>query len=180
MEQQLATLKNEAEQEISRASDLETLNEAKVKYLGKKGALTAILRNMGGLDPAERPRVGQLVNQVRDYLETLFANKENDLKSAAKALRLAEEKIDVSLPGSVFSRGHQHPLTKVQEEIEQVFLGMGFSIAEGPEIESDYYNFEALNILKDHPARDMQDSFYITEEILLRTHTSPALRGIFY
>ncbi|HWJ03302.1 MAG TPA: phenylalanine--tRNA ligase subunit alpha [Verrucomicrobiae bacterium] len=173
MEQELIALQQEAEVAVAEAPDLEKLNELKVKYLGKKGLLTGALRNMGSLPAEERPRLGQVVNRVRDVLEQSFAAREVELKLVAQTQRLAAEQIDVTLPGRIFSKGHQHPLTKVQEEIEQIFMGMGFSIAEGPEIESDYYNFEALNIPKDHPARDMQDSFYITEEILLRTHTSP-------
>jgi len=173
LEQELIALQQEAEGAIAKVSELENLNELRVKYLGKKGVLTGVLRNMGGLPPEERPKAGQIVNRVRDVLEGLFDVKEEELKLSAKNKRLAGEKIDVTLPGKAFIRGYQHPLTQVQEEIEQIFMGMGFSIAEGPEVESDYYNFEALNIPKDHPARDMQDSFYITEEILLRTHTSP-------
>ncbi len=173
MEQQLKSLRQEAEATMAQVADLESLNELRVKYLGKKGVLTGILRNMGGLSPEERPKIGMLANQVRDALEGLFSGKEAELKQKAKADRLGREKIDVTLPGRLFLQGHRHPLSLVQEEIEEIFLGMGFQIAEGPEIESDYYNFEALNIPKDHPARDMQDSFYVTEEILLRTHTSP-------
>lgn len=173
VEQQLLELRTEAEKVLGDVSELETLNEYRVKYLGKKGLLTAILRNMGGLPAEERPRVGQVANEVRDSLEGLFGTKEEELKRSVKLGRLASEKIDVTLPGNYSLQGHLHPLSVVQEEIEQIFLGMGFKIAEGPEIEADYYNFEALNIPKDHPARDMQDSFYVTEEILLRTHTSP-------
>ena len=173
MEQELVALQAEAERAIELACELENLTELKVKYLGKKGLLTGALRNMGSLPPEERPMLGQVVNRVRDSLEGLFATREEELKQAAQTTRLVAEKIDVTLPGRVFPRGQLHPLTQVQAEIEQIFLGMGFSIAEGPEIETDYYNFEALNIPKDHPAREMQDSFYITEEILLRTHTSP-------
>ncbi|MDA8442611.1 MAG: phenylalanine--tRNA ligase subunit alpha [Peptococcaceae bacterium] len=173
MEQELAALQLEAEAAIAQITLLEGLNELRVKYLGKKGLLTASLRNMGALSAEERPRVGQIVNTVRDVIESQLAAKEEQLRLAALASRLAQETIDVTLPGRTFIKGNVHPLSQVQEEIEQIFLGMGFTIAEGPEIETDYYNFEALNIPKDHPAREMQDSFYITEEILLRTHTSP-------
>lgn len=173
MEQELVALQHEAEDAIAQVTDLEQLNELRVKYLGKKGLLTGFLRNMGTLSPEERPKVGQIVNRVRDSLGELFTAKEEELKNAQLKARLAEETIDVTLPGRVFAQGHIHPLNKIREEIEEIFLGMGFMIAEGPEIEADYYNFEALNIPKDHPARDMQDSFYITEEILLRTQTSP-------
>ncbi len=173
MEQQLNALRQEAEATMAQVAELESLNDLRVKYLGKKGVLTGILRNMGGLSPEERPKIGMLANQVRDVLEELFSLREAELKQKARADRLGREKIDVTLPGRIFVQGHRHPLSLVQEEIEEIFLGMGFQIAEGPEIESDHYNFEALNIPKDHPARDMQDSFYVTEEILLRTHTSP-------
>lgn len=173
MQQELFALQQEAEQAIAQAPALDTLNELRIKYLGKKGALTAILRNMGSLSAEDRPKIGQIANQVRDALEAVLGEKEEQFKSSAKQSQLASEVIDVTLPGRSFVLGHQHPLSKVQEEIEEIFMGMGFTIAEGPEIESDYYNFEALNIPKNHPARDMQDSFYITEEILLRTHTSP-------
>ncbi len=173
MQQELIALQQEAEHAIAQAASLDALNELRIKYLGKKGALTAILRNMGSLSAAQRPKVGQIVNQVRDALEAVLGQKAEQLKNSLKQEQLAREVIDVTLPGRSFLHGHQHPLSKVQEEIEEIFMGMGFTIAEGPEIESDYYNFEALNIPKEHPARDMQDSFYITEEILLRTHTSP-------
>jgi len=160
-------------QEISGVQDLNGLNEIRVKYLGKKGELTQILRGMGTLSPEERPVIGQLANTVRERLESALERKTAELKEKAKGERLAREKIDVTLPGRPVIRGHKHPLTQVLEEIQEIFLGMGFAVAEGPEIEYDYYNFEALNIPRDHPARDMQDSFYVTSEILLRTHTSP-------
>jgi phenylalanyl-tRNA synthetase alpha chain len=128
---------------------------------------------MGSLSPEERPIFGQVVNEARDVLEGAWARRTEELSNAAMQKQLEEEKLDISLPGISLPRGHQHPLTKVIEEMEEIFLGMGFQIAEGPEIETDYYNFEALNLPKEHPAREMQDSFYITEEILLRTQTSP-------
>lgn len=173
MEQELKSLQVEALKEIAASLDLNALNDVRVKYLGKKGSLTGILRGMGKLSPEERPVVGQLVNAVRKELETAIANKQAELKQAELANRLATEKIDVTLPGRRNSLGHLHPLTVTLEKMKKIFTGMGYSIAEGPQIESDYYNFEALNLPKDHPARDMQDSFYITEDILLRSQTSP-------
>ncbi len=152
---------------------MEALDGVRVKYLGKKGELTGILRGMGKLSAEERPKVGKIVNEARAALEEQIAAKNEALKGAALANRLASEKIDVTLPGRRVPLGHLHPLTLTLNRIKDIFLDMGFSIEEGPEIEKDYYNFEALNLPKDHPARDMQDSFYITEDILMRTQTSP-------
>jgi phenylalanyl-tRNA synthetase alpha chain len=173
MEKELQSLHSCATQELTEAKDLNSLNELRVKYLGKKGSLTAVLRGLGGLSPEERPRIGQRVNEIREAIETLLSVKTEELKSADLARRLASERIDVTLPGRKPEIGHLHPLTKTLDIIKDTFMRMGFDIAGGPEVERDYYNFEALGLPKDHPARDMQDSFYITEEILLRTHTSP-------
>ena len=173
MEEQIATLKDEACAAIQAAESLEVLDGIRVKYLGKKGELTGILRGMGKLSAEERPKVGKIVNEARAALEEQIAAKNEALKGAALANRLASEKIDVTLPGRRVPLGHLHPLTLTLNRIKDIFLDMGFSIEEGPEIEKDYYNFEALNLPKDHPARDMQDSFYITEDILMRTQTSP-------
>ena len=173
MEQELKSLQQEALGAICAASDLNALNDVRVKYLGKKGSLTSILRGMGKLSPEERPRVGQMVNTARKEIEEAIAAKQAELKQAELANRLATEKIDVTLPGRRQSLGHLHPLTVTLNNIKNIFTSMGYSIAEGPQIESDYFNFEALNLPKDHPARDMQDSFYITEDILLRSQTSP-------
>ena len=173
MEQQLKELKQEAVELIQAAKSITELSDAKVKYLGKKGVLTGLLRGMGKLSPEERPRVGQLVNETRQEIESLLETKDAELKEAELAQRLATEKIDVTLPGRKQKAGHLHPLTLTMNRIKDIFLHMGFSVAEGPEIEQDYFNFEALNLPKDHPARDMQDSFYITEDILMRTQTSP-------
>ena len=173
MEQQLKSLKQEAIEAFAEADSVLKLNELRVKYLGKKGSLTTILRGLGALSPEERPRVGQMVNEVRAELETALNEKNDSLKKAELLERLANEKIDVTLPGRINPIGHQHPLTLTLNRIKEVFLNMGFTVAEGPEVEQDHFNFEALNLPKDHPARDMQDSFYITEELLLRTHTSP-------
>jgi len=173
MEQQLKELKQEAAALIESAKSITELSDTKVKYLGKKGVLTGILRGMGKLSPEERPRVGQLVNEAREELEALLEARTAALKEAELMQRLATEKIDVTLPGRQQPLGHLHPLTLTLNRIKEIFLRMGFSVAEGPQIEKDYFNFEALNLPKDHPARDMQDSFYITEDILMRTQTSP-------
>ncbi|MBO5244803.1 MAG: phenylalanine--tRNA ligase subunit alpha [Selenomonadales bacterium] len=173
MEQQLKDLRESAVAELSTANSPEMLNDLRVKYLGKKGSLTGVLRGMGALSAEERPRIGQIVNQIRAELEGLIESKGAELKEAELQQRLASERIDVTLPGRQPSEGHRHPLTLTLERIKEIFMQLGFTVAEGPEVEQDYYNFELLNLPKDHPARDMQDSFYITEEILLRTHTSP-------
>lgn len=173
MKEQLLALKEEALQKIDAVADLKVLNDLRVTYLGKKGPITELLRGMGALSAEERPVVGQLVNEVRDEITSVLHAKQAQLEQAELNQRLQSETIDVTLPGLRMGRGAAHPLTRIIEEIEDIFIGMGFTIAEGPEVEQDYYNFEALNLPKDHPARDMQDSFYITEDILLRTHTSP-------
>ncbi|GAB6936334.1 phenylalanine--tRNA ligase subunit alpha [Calditerricola yamamurae] len=173
MRDRLEALREEALAGIAAAQDVRALQELRVRYLGKKGALTEILRGMGSLPPEERPRVGELANEVRRTLEAALAERQAVLERAALEARLAAERLDVTLPGRPVPAGARHPLVQVIEEIEDIFIGLGFEVAEGPEVESDYYNFEALNLPKDHPARDMQDSFYITGEILLRTHTSP-------
>ncbi|HOA35654.1 MAG TPA: phenylalanine--tRNA ligase subunit alpha [Bacillota bacterium] len=169
----IAQLEEEALHEIKAAQDMEALKELRVRYLGKKGALTALLRRMGELDPEQRPAAGRKANNLRKKIEELLGCKEEELREAAAAARLEEERIDVTLPGAPFKLGRKHPLTLVLEEITAIFTGLGFQVARGPEIESEYYNFEALNLPADHPARDMQDSFYFTPQILLRTHTSP-------
>ena len=173
MKQQLTQIKQSALSALSGVSTAAELDEVRVRFLGKKGELTAILKQMGSLSPEERPIVGQLVNEVRSELEESISKKGDELKNAAMAQKLKEEAIDVTLPGKKQELGHKHPLTLVLDDIKQMFLGMGFDIVKGPEVETDYYNFEALNIPKDHPARDTQDTFYITENILLRTQTSP-------
>lgn len=173
MEDRLKELQTEALNLIDAASDLKALNDVRVAYLGKKGPITEVLRGMGKLSEEERPKMGALVNVVREAIASKITEKQNELEAAVINAKLASEKIDVTLPGRPVKQGNHHPLTKVIEEIEDLFIGMGYQIAEGPEVEKDYYNFEALNLPKDHPARDMQDSFYITEETLLRTQTSP-------
>ncbi len=173
MDEKLQKLGIEARRTLAAAGSLEELNEIRVKYLGKKGELTKVLRGMGSLSPEERPRIGQVANLVRASIEEELATRTAALKKVIKEQRLRSEGIDVTLPGMPVTRGGKHPLTLVLEEIQEIFLGLGYSIAEGPEVETDYYNFEALNLPKDHPARDMQDTFFIGSEILMRTHTSP-------
>ncbi|TEB14281.1 Phenylalanine--tRNA ligase alpha subunit [Pelotomaculum sp. FP] len=173
MEEKLKRLHEEAHKALAEARTMDELNEIRVRILGKKGELTQILRGMGGLSSEERPRIGQVANEVRDAIEGELAVRTAGLKELLKEQKLREEGIDITLPGTPVLRGRKHPLTIVREEIQDIFLGLGFSIAEGPEVETDYYNFEALNLPKDHPARDMQDTFFISPETLLRTHTSP-------
>ncbi len=173
MQERLEALEREARAEVAAGRDLDTLKDLRVRYLGKKGELTQILRQMGALPVDQRPVVGKFANEVRDRLETLLAEREAELEAASRELRLTREGVDITLPGRYLPRGWKHPLLQVQQEIEDVFLGMGFTIAEGPEVEFDCFNFELLNIPRDHPARDMQDTFYLTDDILLRTHTSP-------
>lgn len=173
MRERLEEIRRSAEAELNAAQDLSQVEEIRVRYLGKKGQLTQVLRGMGNLSPDERPVVGKLANEVRYFLEQLLESRQLSLKREAQQRKLAQETIDVTLPGRKVTMGTIHPLTQVLAEIKDIFSSLGFSVAEGPEIETDYYNFEALNLPKDHPARDMQDSFYINSEVLLRTHTSP-------
>ncbi len=149
------------------------LEQIKIKYLGKKGELTAVLRGMGALSPEERPLVGQLANEIRAQIEEAIAEKATLAQAAALEKQLKDEKLDVTMPATPVASGHIHPLTQVQRHLEDIFIGMGFSIVEGPEVELDYYNFQALNIPENHPARDTQDTFYISDNILLRSQTSP-------
>ena len=149
------------------------LEEIRIKYLGKKGELTAVLRGMGQLSPEERPVVGQIANEVRAQIEAKISELQESQKAKELENALVKEKLDVTVPGKTRKAGKLHPLTQVQRKMEDIFIGMGFSIAEGPEVEYDYYNFQALNIPENHPARDTQDTFYITENILLRSQTSP-------
>lgn len=173
MEQQLQQLKEEALTKIQEATSVKELNDVRVAYLGKKGPITDLLKGMGKLPAEERPKMGALVNVVREAVTESLEAKMTKLEEEAINAQLEKEAIDVTLPGRPAPTGNHHPLTRVVEEIEDFFISMGYEIAEGPEVEKDYYNFEALNLPKGHPARDMQDSFYISEEVLLRTHTSP-------
>ncbi|WP_295268937.1 phenylalanine--tRNA ligase subunit alpha [Veillonella sp.] len=173
MEELLKSLKAQAAELIQKATDLQALQDARVKYLGKKGEVTALLKGLGKLSAEERPRMGALVNTVRQELEAMIDDVQAKLEAEVLAAKLGAEEIDITLPGRATRQGHVHPLTVVNDEIERFFMKMGYTVAEGPEIESDYFNFECLNLPADHPARDMQDSFYITDSVLLRTHTSP-------
>ncbi len=170
--EQLEQIRAEAEAALENAASLQELDAVRVKYLGKKGELTAVLKTMGKLSPEERPIVGQMANEVREVISAGIDRRNELLKAAQQELKLKAETIDVTLPGAKVEIGHRHPLSIVLDEVKEIFLGMGFEVVGGPEVEWDYYNFEALNIPKDHPARDTQDTFYITENMLLRTQTS--------
>ena len=172
MTEQLKAIEEKAKEELSKAVDLKSLDEIRVKFLGKKGEITGILKQMGKLSPEERPVIGQLANKVRADIEESITAAQNTLKSMAAAKKLEAERIDVTLPGKAPRLGAAHPLNATLAEVEEVFLGMGFDIVEGPEVETDHYCFEALNMPKHHPARDTQDTFYINENVLLRTQTS--------
>ena len=172
MKEQIEQIKVNALKEIEQAKDLKELNEVNVKYLGKKGELTAVLRGMGALSAEERPVIGSLVNVVRDEIQSELNNKEEKFKAEEMEAKLAKEKIDITLPSNKIKRGSKHPLNRIIEEVEDIFVGMGYDVVDGPELETDEYCFERLNLPKGHPARDMQDSFYITPEYLLRTQTS--------
>lgn len=161
------------EKELQEAVSGEQLRELKVKYLGKKGSISEISKSMGKLQPEERPKAGQLVNELRQALEQNLARRQQELADKMLQAQLAKETVDVTLPGRPLKLGSKHPLTQVMDEFKEIFLGMGYTIAEGPQVELDYYNFERMNLPADHPARDMQDSFYIDAKRLLRTHTSP-------
>ena len=173
MREKLEEIKSAASRLIEEADAPAALEELRVKFLGKKGELTSILKMMGKLSAEERPAMGQLANTVRAEIEKRIDERSAELKAKEKEIRLRAETLDITAPGKPVAIGHKHPLSIVLDEVKEIFLGMGFQIADGPEVEYDYYNFEALNIPKGHPARDTQDTFYITDNILLRTQTSP-------
>jgi len=173
MKDELAKLAEEGVAQVLAADNEAALQDVRVRYLGKKGALTQIMKGMGKLTAEERPQVGALANEVKAKLEKAFSSRVAVLQEEAVTRKIASEKIDVTLPGRGGWKGSRHPVTMVTEEVVEIFSSLGFGVAEGPEIEHDFYNFEALNIPKDHPARDMQDTFYIDDEVVLRTHTSP-------
>lgn len=173
MQEKLETIRQEAINAIKNSEDINSLEEVRIKYMGKKGKLTSLLRSMGSINPEQRPKIGKIANEIRDYLEEEINKQKEKLKKDIDLHKIKKEKIDVTLPGINLKRGSLHLITQMLNEIEDIFYSLGYSVAEGPEIEKDYFNFEALNIPKDHPARDMQDSFYITSDVLLRTHTSP-------
>lgn len=173
MKQQLEEIRVHAATALSEAKAQQDIENLRVQFLGKKGELTAILKQMGKLSPEERPIIGQLANEVRAFIEQDIETRAAELKQEELSRRLKEEALDVTLPGSRRSLGYKHPLSIVLDEIKEIFVGMGFDIVDGPEVETDYYNFEALNMPKNHPARDTQDTFYINDNIVLRTQTSP-------
>lgn len=173
MTEELNELQEDAKNKIAGSMDEKALQDTKVFFLGKKGKLTAILRGMKDVSAEQRPVIGALANQVRENVEAAIADKMEELKAKRLQLKIERETVDITLPARHQKVGHIHPLDKALREIMKSFVRMGYSVEEGPEIEQDYYNFECLNLPKDHPARDMQDSFYITPDILLRTHTSP-------
>ena len=173
MKKELEAIREKAAAELDKAKDPKVLEELRIKYLGKKGELTSILKQMGKLSAEERPVIGQLANEVRSFIEQDMEKRAALIKEAELERKLERETLDVTLPGKHRELGAKHPLSIVLDEIKEIFIGMGFDIVEGPEVETDYYNFEALNMPKDHPARDTQDTFYINENILLRTQTSP-------
>ena len=173
MKEQIENIRQSALEEIKNANDEKVLNDARVKYLGKKGELTLILRGMGGLSPEERPVIGSLVNEVRDEIENLIEEREKEFKTAEIKRKLEHEKIDVTMPGKKINLGSVHPITQIIKDMEEIFIGMGYEIADGPEVELAEYNFDKLNTPPDHPARDIQDTFYVTDDIVLRSQTSP-------
>ena len=173
MKEKLQAMLDAAGRAVEEAESEKLLQEVRVAYLGKKGELTSIMKSMGALPAAERPVVGALANEVKERLEALIESRLELVRAQEIERRLKEETIDVTLPGRGRFAGSKHPITLVTEEIVEIFSALGFGVAEGPEVEKDFYNFEALNIPKDHPARDMQDTFYISEDVVLRTHTSP-------
>ncbi|QXM06351.1 phenylalanine--tRNA ligase subunit alpha [Crassaminicella indica] len=172
MKEQLKNIQSVAEGAIKEAQSMQELEQIRIKYLGKKGELTVLLRGMKDLSHEERPVVGKIANEIRAAIEGALDEAKNEIKQKEKNLRLMNETIDVTMPGKAKNLGHKHPLTMVLDEIKDIFIGMGFKIAEGPEIDTVYHNFDALNAPKNHPSRDLTDTFYITDDILLRTQTS--------
>ena len=173
MKLRIDEVKGEALAAISAAKTSQELNEVRVRFLGKSGEFTSLMKLLGTVSKEERPEAGRILNEARVAIETALSSAVKAVQAAEQAARLAAEAVDVTLPGKRHETGAFHPVTKIREEILKVFLGMGFSVAEGPEIETDLFNFQLLNVPKDHPARDMQDTFYIGDNLVLRTHTSP-------
>ena len=172
MKEKLDQILERALAEINSSDKLEKLNDIKTAFLGKKGELTAVLKGMKDVAPEDRPKVGQMVNETREKIESVLEKKKNEFEKLRMEAKMKNEVIDVTLPGRKLERGHRHPNTIALEEVEKIFIGMGYEVVDGPEIEYDYYNFEALNIPEGHPAKDEQDTFYINDKILLRTQTS--------
>ena len=173
MKEKLSKIMDEALSQIEASGELEKLNDIRVAFLGKKGELTSVLKGMKDVAPEDRPKVGQLVNEARTKIEAKLEEKKETFEKKLLEEKLKSETIDVTLPGKKLSQGHRHPNTITLEEVEDIFVGMGYQVVEGPEVEYDYYNFEALNIPANHPAKDEQDTFYINKDIVLRTQTSP-------
>ena len=173
MKEKLQEIKEQAMKRILEADNLDKLNDVRIAFLGKKGELTAVLKSMKNVDPKERPMVGQMVNEARESIEKFLDDTKKKLENKAREIQMEREVIDVTLPARKNPVGHRHPNAIAQEEVERIFIGMGYEVIEGPEIEYDEYNFEKLNIPANHPAKDEQDTFYITKDILLRTQTSP-------
>ncbi|MFM7789068.1 MAG: phenylalanine--tRNA ligase subunit alpha, partial [Microcystis panniformis] len=173
IETALKTLAAKAENSIEQTTTLEDLEQLRVNYLGKKGELSQILREMGKLSPEDRPRLGAIANEVKELVQSLLESRRESLNNAQIQAKLAAETLDVTLPALSRPLGRIHPLNSTVDRMIDIFVGLGYSIATGPQVESDYYNFEALNIPADHPARDMQDTFFLRDGRLLRTHTSP-------
>ena len=174
MLEKLNKVRESFENRLNTLSGLNDLEDLRVSFCGKKGELTELLRSMGSLSPEDRPKMGQKVNELRNAIESAIENKKNELSQAARALMLKNETIDVTIPADAQETGTLHPLSLTQEKMCEIFRNMGFDVVDGPEVETDYYNFKALNLPDDHPARDMQDTFYLAKELLLRTQTSSA------
>ncbi len=172
MKQLLEKIKQDAINSLGQIADMDALESFRVRFLGKKGEITSVLKGLGKVSPEERPAMGQLANEVRAFIEEELAAKKDALSKQLLKMKLEREVLDVTMPGRKCPAGGRHPLTMVRNQLEDIFMGMGFSIAEGPEVELDYYNFEALNIPKNHPSRDTQDTFYINEDVILRSQTS--------
>lgn len=173
MKEKIEEIRKAAKDKLVEIQNLQELQDLKVKYLGKKGELTSMLKGLGALSAEERPKIGSRVNEVRDEIEKSMQEAENKIKAKMLEQRLEKEKIDVTMPSRNVNLGSVHPITQIIDEVKEIFLGMGYSIADGPEVETTHYNFDQLNTPADHPARDLQDTFYITEDVILRTQTSP-------
>lgn len=173
MKDKISSLRTQFEEDLSTAASLEALNSLRVHLLGKKGSLTALLKELGKLSNDERPAMGQELNSLKEFILRSLAEKAKGIEDGLLSRHTAKGSFDFTLPGRTPPIGGKHPITKVMEKIVSIFAGLGFSIAEGPEVETDYYNFEALNIPRNHPSRDMQDTFYVSDDVVLRTHTSP-------
>lgn len=172
MREKIANIEKEAREAINKIIDSQTLNEIKIKYLGKKSELSNVLKDMASISKEERPKIGEIANKVRKSIEEEIRIKEEEIATKIMKKKLEREKIDITLPSTKIKRGSKHPVNSIIEQIEDLFVSMGYQVEEGPELETDRFCFELLNLPQGHPARDMQDSFYITDEYLLRTQTS--------